>query len=46
MVDAPGSKGNNSQPEVMLEGRYYNYRFESCPDYYGLVHTIQRIEEV
>jgi hypothetical protein len=22
------------------------YRFESCPDYYGLVDTIQRIEEV
>ena len=24
----------------------YKCRFESCPDYYGLVTTIQRIEEV
>ena len=33
LVDARGSNGNNSQLEAMLEGRYYNYRFESCPDY-------------
>ena len=24
----------------------FKYRFESCTDYYGLVSTIQRIEEV
>ena len=24
----------------------HSYRFESCPGYYGLVSTIQRIEEV
>ena len=33
LVDARGSNGSNSQLGVMLEGRYYTYRFESCPDY-------------
>lgn len=32
--------------EVTYNDSDVEYRFESCPDYFGLVSTIQRIEEV
>ena len=33
LVDAREGNDNNPQREVVPEGRYYKYRFESCPDY-------------